>query len=403
MNIELRLREIMVVEDPGVQVTEAVLARVGERPVSAHGNGGIAQIAEARARRRSRYILIGALLAVGAAAAGLWTQWSGMATPDAPASMVASVPSPAPAAPVQPVASEPLLDELPQPPPSVFTARAPTKEPVPDKAAERQSDAEKCCVPALPGVEGYWVPASSSAARFSIALGEEEMDLAWAPDMERRIKEALQKVDELRGVQLKMVCRSTACGLLFIFSPDDDFDALGDRVQKFKPWAKDELGFTSSGTISMHPGDGKRYIVLRLTGARGQVQNDPAAAAAMSAVLAPPSLPPNPQFMSVFTDPGVRATEKLAQEPVDRSTTTAMLENQIQKEVLGIFGTELNRLTVECRVSTCVVVVGFPPGVSPDLSPMIARISRVVGPSTIANVSRLSGQDGDTAAIELKR
>jgi hypothetical protein len=152
----------------------------------------------------------------------------------------------------------------------------------------------------------------------------------------------------------------------------------------------------------MHYPDGRRILQVSLSRARNQERIHPEAVTAMDAAIAPEigSLPV--ERVDWPADPGVRAAERLAEEPVDRSIETDMLENEIQKEVLASVGTELNRLTVECRVATCVVVIGFPPGVSPDLSPMTDRISRLVG-ATMTNVSRLSGPDGATAAIELKR
>jgi hypothetical protein len=68
MDIELQLRGILPLRDPGVAFTDAVMARVGDVPAGQPGDG-VVRLAEARARRRSRRILFGTVVAIGAAAA----------------------------------------------------------------------------------------------------------------------------------------------------------------------------------------------------------------------------------------------------------------------------------------------------------------------------------------------
>ncbi|MEO8315424.1 MAG: hypothetical protein ABI645_11575, partial [Pseudomonadota bacterium] len=70
MNIEERLRELMAVEDPGVQVTDAVMSRVGGRDVPGHSSANISRLSDARARR-IRFIIASAVVAVAAAAGAL--------------------------------------------------------------------------------------------------------------------------------------------------------------------------------------------------------------------------------------------------------------------------------------------------------------------------------------------
>lgn len=67
MDIERQLREMLVLRDPGTPFTDGVMARVAQVPA---GQGsGVVRLAEARARKRGRRILFGALVVVGAAAA----------------------------------------------------------------------------------------------------------------------------------------------------------------------------------------------------------------------------------------------------------------------------------------------------------------------------------------------
>jgi hypothetical protein len=68
MDIELSLRQLQVLRDPGVRFTDGVMARLGDAP-TAQAMDGVARLADARARRRNRRILIVTLVAIGVAAA----------------------------------------------------------------------------------------------------------------------------------------------------------------------------------------------------------------------------------------------------------------------------------------------------------------------------------------------
>jgi len=68
MDIELRLREILPLRDPGAAFTDGVMARVAQAP-AVSADAGVVQLSEARARRRSRRILLATAVVIGAAAA----------------------------------------------------------------------------------------------------------------------------------------------------------------------------------------------------------------------------------------------------------------------------------------------------------------------------------------------
>jgi hypothetical protein len=68
MDIELSLRQLQVLRDPGVRFTDGVMARVGDTPMP-QPQDGVVQLADARARRRSRRILFITVVAIGVAAA----------------------------------------------------------------------------------------------------------------------------------------------------------------------------------------------------------------------------------------------------------------------------------------------------------------------------------------------
>jgi hypothetical protein len=68
MNIELSLRQLLVLRDPGVRFTDGVMARVGDTPVL-QSPDGVVQLADVRMRRRSRRIVFVAVAAIGVAAA----------------------------------------------------------------------------------------------------------------------------------------------------------------------------------------------------------------------------------------------------------------------------------------------------------------------------------------------
>jgi hypothetical protein len=115
MNIEKRLREIMTVEDPGVQVTDAVMSRVHGRSVPDHSGAHISQLSDARTRRH-RFIMAGTVVAVAAAASALMWYWgppSSSASPVAVALMTTTVAEPAlkPAVPTAP-AAEPEAEQV---------------------------------------------------------------------------------------------------------------------------------------------------------------------------------------------------------------------------------------------------------------------------------------------------
>lgn len=141
-------------------------------------------------------------------------------------------------------------------------------------------------IPALPGAEGYDLPLDSMGGQFAAALDAEAMDPAWAPDMERRINEALRNREGLRDLQSKIVCRSTACGVLFVFSPEGDFSEMRNSVKEFRESVASELGFAGGGTMSMRTSDGRRYMQMFLTGPGGREQHLPI-------VISPPSPPEN--------------------------------------------------------------------------------------------------------------
>lgn len=109
MDIELSLSRLQVLRDPGVPFTDGVMSRVGDVPV-AEPREGVAQIAEARARRRSRRILIATVVTVAAAAAIptlMLKDWSAPpAVQDAAAQIAVAQPSANPE-PVLPLQVEP--------------------------------------------------------------------------------------------------------------------------------------------------------------------------------------------------------------------------------------------------------------------------------------------------------
>lgn len=68
MDIELSLRQLQGLRDPGVRFTDGVMSRIGDAPL-VEPRDGVVQIADARARKRSHRILIATVVAVAAAAA----------------------------------------------------------------------------------------------------------------------------------------------------------------------------------------------------------------------------------------------------------------------------------------------------------------------------------------------
>lgn len=111
MDIELSLRQLQGLENPGPRFADGVMSRVGDVPV-APARDGVLRLADARLRKRSRRILIGTLAVVAAAAASMLTlvQRSGNDAPvvqDAVAALP-DAPAPVDAAPVLPVDPQPV-------------------------------------------------------------------------------------------------------------------------------------------------------------------------------------------------------------------------------------------------------------------------------------------------------
>ena len=67
MDIELKLREMFVLKDPGIRFTDDVLSRVGDVPAE-HANDGVVRLSDARRSKRGRHLLLGALVVAAAAA-----------------------------------------------------------------------------------------------------------------------------------------------------------------------------------------------------------------------------------------------------------------------------------------------------------------------------------------------
>lgn len=70
MDIELKLRERLVLRDPGPRFTDDVLSKLGDVPDGTPRNG-VVQLSEARRRQRGRRLLLGVVVVVAAAAATL--------------------------------------------------------------------------------------------------------------------------------------------------------------------------------------------------------------------------------------------------------------------------------------------------------------------------------------------
>jgi hypothetical protein len=68
MDIEQQLRGILPLRDPGVAFTDGVMARVADVPLG-QADAGVVRLSEARARKRSRRILLGTVVVIAAAAA----------------------------------------------------------------------------------------------------------------------------------------------------------------------------------------------------------------------------------------------------------------------------------------------------------------------------------------------
>jgi hypothetical protein len=125
MDIELRLRDVHAIHDPGAHVTEAVMARVGEQSIAAPAGGsGVIQLAAARARRRRRFVPVTVAVAIAAAAGMLM-----LGRDPEPAAQIAAVPAPAPSAAV----TVPMPDPAAAPEMAPVTA-APAAAAQPDRA-----------------------------------------------------------------------------------------------------------------------------------------------------------------------------------------------------------------------------------------------------------------------------
>jgi hypothetical protein len=301
-----------------------------------------------------------------------------------------------------------------EPPPLVPQEAALGVVDIPTQEVSRgKSDAPKggpetkhLAVPALPGVKGFFIPPhlSESFTNFALALAAEHVDLSWAPDMERRLNEAIQSRPEFRGLRVEIVCRTTSCGLLFVPSAEGEVSLLRSSVNEFKNWAANELGFSQKGLFSPPPGSGNDFLLLRLTAAQSQVQVHPATAAAMASAVtpAPPPPPTSGNYPSASTDMRTIAASRLADDQVDRSPPVVALENNIQGEASRFLGASANQVHVDCRVSRCSVVIRLESGASIDANNAGARIANAFG-LTFESSQQRTGPYDRSIVIFLKR
>lgn len=364
MDLEQLLRASLPIEEPRSGFAARVMARLAKPKVA----------------NSSTVILIGTLAAIAAAAAPLVLQLSKTPPRSQTASHHLSLHTPVTAVPDSMKAQRLATPPPPAEPralgkPSLSEAEAPGSH----RGASVQRAAQE--VPALPGVEGYYLPAHLGGAQFSISLEAEVRDPVWAPDMEARIKEALRKREELLGLNATVLCRNTSCGLLFVFNPEDDYESLRARVKDFRDSVASELHFAGRGTASMNRGARGRYMQLSLTGAierQHLLRVDSPATAPGIEGFTPPAYggPANPAAPAMMPTTSMDA---LASEVVDRSVASLELEGELRRLAAAIGGNFLNQPQVECRVSTCRVSLSYTSGQAPPSDDLFLKHFRVAG------------------------
>jgi len=364
VELEQRLRAALAPRSFGSAARERVLARLSGASRPPRGKGHMLMWS----------CVVGGVVCAAAAATVLIKGFSPMARE--------------PLAEVEPVVQQQVAAavEAPLPMPQVRAETAPPK-PVAGTDTRRDQDVpsgksgsgsgDDEWVPALPGVD-YKISRYGPGGAFSVDLDAEALDPVWALEMERRLKEAVQIRPEFQGVRVEVVCRTTACGLLFVPSSDGDIDKLKLSIQAINNWAKGELGFASSGTSTMSFGNGRGYTQSTLSNRRGYKSNFPT-------------------FSARFGMPNLQR-QMSNNEPVDRSPEGYALQLEIQKQASAIVGNSVSSLVVECRTTVCVVKLYYPPDVLLKSFDISSEIAKSVGLST-----GLTGINGNVMTIHLRR
>lgn len=367
VELEQRLRAALAPRDFGLAARERVLARLS----------GASHAPRSKGRMLIWSCVVGGVVCAAAAATVLFKGFSpssrepvAAAAPVVQQQVAAAVEAPLPM-PAQ-VRAEPAPPE-----PVAGTKTRPDQDAPSTDSGSGSGDDE--WVPALPGIEEYRFYRNEWGGRISVALDAEALDPLWAPEMERRLKGEVQIRPEFQGVRVEVVCRTTACGVLFVPS-DGDIDKLQFSIQAFNKWANRELGFKSGQkTSSRTYGKGRGYTqvgLFRLGYETRFLTPDPVAARMQNAL---------------------RQLSNENGEPVDRSPEGYALQQEIQKQASAIVGNSVSSLVVECRTTVCVVTLYYPPGVLPKF-----EISSAIA-SSVGLKAGSTGIDGNVLTIHLRR
>jgi hypothetical protein len=228
-------------------------------------------------------------------------------------------------------------------------------------------------VPVLPSVPDVTMDSCSGSLNFTDVLSKEERDPGWAIDMEARIRDTVRGAEGLALARLEVECRMTSCAILLVHADGSDASRQQSVVTEL---VRDAVGFQQwGGTAGLATHDGKAFSTIGLMRAVGREQLWPA----------PPGIPALPgvagveiPLLGISAIDNGHPAKRLAEETDNPSWARAM-ESRVINAVSASAPESWYQSFVECRSTTCGVVLLYPPETNVDVRGLEAAVAEVLG------------------------
>jgi hypothetical protein len=247
---------------------------------------------------------------------------------------------------------------------------------LPADAASGMNGSRRQCrmAPVLPNVPDVEMDTCSGSLNLAEVLDKELRDPVWATDIEIRLRNAISAAEELELARVEVECRMTSCGILLVHAVGADnrrqqsvVSGLLSEAVAFQQWA----GTAPIGATA----DGKVFSMIGLMRATGREQLWPA----------PPTISALPGEAGVeipltgfaAIDQGHPA-QLLATE-TDNPEWSRPMESRVIAEVAASAPAGWYQSSVECRRTTCGVVLLYPPDTNVDVERVEGHVAEELG------------------------